>query len=349
MGRMKRMRFPSVLTVLLLCAALLFSACGRGVTGISGASFAMGSVLTVHVYSDDAPERLLNVIYGAAVSLDGQLSATDPASTVGYLNENGEAECAPAALDVLQRSLTLCEALNGKLDITLGAVTSLWGFSSDEPRLPSEDEIAAALATKGTQYVKLANGTVTLGEGQKLDLGAVGKGAGCDAIREVLDETPFPAVISLGGTVLLYGQKPGGAWNVGVRDPKGGQEDYFAALALQPEGERDALFVSTSGSYEKNFTENGKTYHHILDPATGYPVENGLVAVTAVAKNGLTADALSTALFVNGLNETSLGWVEEYLVGAVFVFADGAVYVTKGLKAAFTLTNNSFTLTDTYA
>ena len=349
MVRLKRIRLRSALTALLLCTALLFSSCGRGVAGISGASFAMGSVLTVHVYSDDAPERLLNVIYGAAVSLDGQLSATDPESTVGYLNENGSAECSPAATDVLQRSLSLCDALNGKLDITLGAVTSLWGFSSDEPRLPSEDEIAAALATKGTQNVNLANGTVTLGEGQKLDLGAVGKGAGCDAIREVLDETPFPAVISLGGTVLLYGQKPGGAWTVGVRDPNGGQEDYFATLTLQPEGERDALFVSTSGSYEKTFTENGKTYHHILDPATGYPVENGLVAVTAVAKNGLTADALSTALFVNGLNETSLAWVGEYLVGAVFVLADGTVFVTEGLKSAFTLTNNSFALTDSYA
>ena len=349
MERQKRIRLRAATAALLLCSALLFSACGRGGAVQSRASFAMGSVLTVHVYSGKAPESLLNGICSAAAALDGRISATEADTEIFTLNRQGTGSCGADTLDLLKRSLSLCDALNGRLDITLGSVTSLWGFASDEPRLPSADEIASALETKGTDKVRINGSTVALGYGQTLDLGAVGKGAGCDAIRAVLDETPFPTVVSFGGTVLLYGQKPGGLWSVGVRDPKGAQEDYFATLSLQPETDRDALFISTSGSYEKTFTENGKTYHHILDPNTGYPVENGLASVTAVAKNGLTADALSTALFVNGLNETSLGWAEEYLSGAVFVFTDGRVYVTAGLRDAFTLANDGYTLTDTYA
>lgn len=345
MERLKRVG----LIVLPLCLALLVSACGGADRSVSGASFAMGSVLTARVYTDEAAGTpLLNEIYAAAAALDGKISATDPSSEIAVLNAEGRGACGEDTLEILRSSLSLCDALNGRLDITLGAVTSLWGFASDTPRLPSAEEISAALVTKGTRKVRLENGAVTLGEGQKLDLGAVGKGAGCDAIRTVLDGAGVPAVISFGGTVLLYGQKPGGAWNVGVRDPFGGQEDYFATLSLQPETASDALFISTSGSYEKTFTENGKTYHHILDPDTGMPADTGLAAVTCVAENGLVADALSTALFVNGLNETSLGWVGQYLVGAVFVFADGRVYVTDGLRTAFTLTNDAFTLTDAY-
>ena len=150
--------------------------------------------------------------------------------------------------------------------------------------------------------------------------------------------------------MLLYGQKPGGAWSVGVRDPHGAQDVYFATLTLENGAADGAIFISTSGSYEKTFTENGKTYHHILDPATGMPVQTDLVAVTAVSQSGTVSDALSTALFVNGLNGTSLGWVRTYLTGAVFVFADGRVYVTEGLRDAFTLTDTAaYRVTESYA
>ena len=348
MFRAKRARAAAAAAVI-ACIAFLLSACSA--ESASGSSFAMGSVLTARIYADaDAAQPVLNDIYSGVNALDRLISATDEQSELSRLNASGSGTCSEDTLWVLRDSLALCRALNGRLDITLGAVTSLWGFAGDAPRLPAAEEISAALQTRGPDKVQIKNGAVTLGEGQKLDPGAVGKGAGCDVACGVLKTAGLPAVISFGGTVLLYGQKPGGSWSVGLRDPFGGQEDYFATLSFAPEAADGAVFISTSGSYEKTFTENGKTYHHILDPDTGYPVETELVAVSAVGENGLTADALSTALFVNGLNETSLGWADTYLTGAVFVFSDGRVYVTPGLRDAFTLTDEArFSLINSYA
>lgn len=331
----------------LFCCALL-SACVKTGTPQARTGFAMGSLVSVSVYAQgDAAGAAAEAALTAVNETDRMLSATLPDAEIYRLNETGEAALSAGTGALLRETKSLCVSLDERLDITLGAVTALWGFSGETPRLPAEKELRAALKTKGLEGLTLQGETAFLKEGMRLDLGAVGKGAGCDAALEALRAYKTPAVLSLGGTVLLYGQKPGGSWSVGVRDPFGNANEYFATLALQT-GADGACFVSTSGSYEKCFTENGETYHHILDPETGYPVKTPLLAVTAVGERGLVSDALSTALFVNGLNETSLSWVEEYLTGAVFIFEDGRVYVTEGLRNAFTLlnTNRFETVTD---
>ena len=162
-----------------------------------------------------------------------------------------------------------------------------------------------------------------------------------DAAAAVLKGKKTSAVVSFGGSVLLFGQKPdGGPWTVGVRDPNGDEASYFATLSFALKAD-EAVFISTSGSYEKTFTENGKTYHHILDPKTGYPVENDLVSVTAVAEDGFLSDALSTALFVIGPGDEANALCKKYLTGAVFVHKDGTVSVTDGLADAFALTDGA--------
>ena len=337
--------------VLLALPVLLLCGCTGKTQYVDRTGFAMGSLLTARVYGDnETAEAAASALLAAAAHTDGLLSATDPAAEICRLNEAGTLRADAETAALLQQSLSLCEALDGKLDITLGAVTSLWGFSGETPRVPAQDELTEALATRGLSAVRIEDTEITLAPGQKLDLGALGKGAGCDAIKSVLDGYGTPAAVSLGGTVLLYGQKPGGAWSVGVRDPHGAQDAYFATLTPETGAADGAIFISTSGSYEKTFTENEKTYHHILDPATGMPVQTDLIAVTAVSQSGTVSDALSTALFVNGLNGTSLGWVQTYLTGAVFVFADGRVYVTEGLRDMFTLTDTAaYRLIDSYA
>ena len=319
---------------------LLLPACARRTDGVSATSFAMGSLITARVYTDEAAAgTVTNTVFKEISALDGRISATAEDSEIAALNRGETVTLSPGTLEMLRDTLSLGDSLGGQMDITLGAVTSLWGFSSDEPRVPAQDEIANALATRGAEKIVFAGDRVTLAPGQRLDFGAVGKGEACDIAKTVLDTAPAPAVFSVGGTVLLYGLKPDGPWTVGVRDPFGGANDSCAVYTFTPEDEGDFCVVSTSGSYEKSFTENGKTYHHIIDPATGYPVETALISVTAVSRSGRLSDALSTALFVNGLNDVSLGWIDEYLIGAAFIFADGGVWVSDGLKDGFRLEN----------
>lgn len=139
---------------------------------------------------------------------------------------------------------------------------------------------------------------------------------------------------------MLYGKNPAAEnWLVSIRDPRGAANDIFATFEL-PCG-----FVSTSGDYERFFEKDGVSYHHIIDPKTGYPADGGLIAVTVCAKSGALSDALSTACFVLGY-EKSLPLLKEYGAEAVFVKADKTVYVTDGLKASFELKNGGYALAD---
>ena len=145
-------------------------------------------------------------------------------------------------------------------------------------------------------------------------------------------------MISVGGSILLWGSRPGGGdWKVGVRDPRGEAADQLGTFTLA-EG-----FVSTSGDYERTLTVDGKTYHHILNPKTGYPANAGLISVTVTAPSGLLSDALSTACFILGY-EKSLPLLDAFGAEAIFVTGEKQVRTTPGLKQTFQLTNDAYHL-----
>ncbi len=331
----------------LICAALLltgtFSGCGAST---EHTAFAMGSVLTARIYAPkETAEELFGRITDYVNRLDQRISATDPDSPVYAANRTGTSNADAQTLKTLGDIVMVCNILNGTVDPTVGALTELWGFSSDMPRKPSDDEIQAALTTVGIEKLLLdeTNGMIVLAEGQKLDPGAFGKGIALDEAQYALHTSHYSAVVTFGGSVLLFGApKNGKSWTVGVRDPFKGENDYFATLSVTPDEDDYAGFISTSGSYEKNFTEGGVAYHHILSKETGYPVETDLISVTVYAPGGLTSDALSTACFINGLNETTLRWLKNFGAEAIFVNKDKEYYVTDGLKDCFTLNDDSF-------
>ena len=186
---------------------------------------------------------------------------------------------------------------------------------------------------------------VYIPDGAKLNLGSAGKGIALDEAVKRIDEINSQggkitgAVISVGGSVATYGlPKKGKSWNVGIRDPYKTENDYFAVLSLT-----DA-FISTSGDYEKKFTaEDGKTYFHILDLTTGYPVQTELTSVTIKAPTGLLSDALSTLCFILG-KEESLPILEKYNADAVFVYKDKTVFATDGIKPYLKITNGDYSL-----
>ena len=244
----------------------------------------------------------------------------------------------------LQEILKLSEDSGGAFDPTMGKVIRLWDIGGGNAGIPDEAELKNLLAETGYENLILDGDEAELQSGS-LDLGAVGKGIGCDAVMEFLEEQEGVSgmLMNLGGSsVMVYGEKPDGShWRVAVRDPRDDESGFLGALTL-----KGGEFLSTSGDYEKYFIEDGKRYHHILDPKTGYPAWNGLTSVTVVCGSGLLADGLSTACFVLG-REDALPLLEKYGAEAVFVDEDHNVYLTDGMKERFELLKNTYTIQET--
>lgn len=244
-------------------------------------------------------------------------------------------------------SLNLAKKSEGAFDPTIGELTRLWNIEGDHPKVPPEKKIAVALEKIGYENIKIKNNEIRIKDGATLDLGAVGKGIGCDVVREYLktQKSVQGAVISVGGSILVYGEKEGGQdWKVAVRAPDGEMDSSMGVLHLS-----GTACISTSGDYEKYFVENGKKYHHILDPATGYPAESNLRSVTVVCAkgeetDGLLSDGLSTACFVLG-KEKGMQLLEDYGADGVFIDKEKQVYVTPGLKEQFEILSKEYHFT----
>ena len=261
------------------------------------------------------------------------LSRTSEDSLVYSLNRNGGGEVDIQTATYISLLLDVCRKSGGAFDFTLGAVSDLWKFGST-PEIPDETALLDALSHSGYEKITLSGGKLEMADKSAvLDFGASGKGIALDSVKAYLETREIKnAVVSVGGSTLLFGDKE---FTVGIRNPEGNAGSYIAKLHM---GEG---CVSSSGSYEQFFEENGKRYHHILNPETGYPVDNGLVGVTIVSDSGLLSDALSTACFVLGIEKGS-ELAREYGCTAIFVTADKKIYI-EGDADIVEITDASYT------
>ncbi len=258
--------------------------------------FAMDTVIDITAYGEKAQkgiEEATKVIN----SLDKLLSVTNEESDVYRLN-NAEGELLLLNSDTYSL-LTIAKEMyyrtNKNFDITIYPLVKLWGFTTDNKRVPSQDEVDIELAKVNCNNVFfLDKDIVCLENDAQIDLGGIAKGYVADkAVQSMKDAGVEYGIITLGGNVRTFGTKPSGEdFTVGIKDPE--SENYFAVIST---GEGSVI---TSGAYQRNFTQDGKTYHHILDPKTGYPSDSDVVSVTIVGKDGAVCDALSTALFIGG-------------------------------------------------
>ena len=302
---------------------------------------AMGTDCSVRVYGSD---RTAKDIMDMLSDIENKyLSWRIEGSDIANINENAS-ESEPVmpskwTYSYLENVLDLARKSSGAFDPTLGRVSQLWNLESDNPYIPSKSELTELLLETGWEKINLGDGEVFLKDGVQIDLGAVGKGIGCDEARKMLEEADADAaVVSVGGSILTYGKKPDGkSWKIGIANPRTEDgESYLGSLTID-----GTCSISTSGDYEKYVIEDGVRYHHILDQKTGYPAESGLISVTIVCDDGWLSDGLSTACFVLGY-EDSLPLLETYQAEAVFVTEDKEVIVTDGLKDMFTLTDSSY-------
>ena len=272
--------------------------------------------------------------------LDALLSRTSGSSEVSMLNGAG-GEMVPVGAEIctlIQTAGDFTEATGGAFDITIAPVVSAWGFTTDSYQVPDREALQTLLGSVGMEHVHLSGGSARLDPGTMIDLGGIAKGYTADRVAEIFQEHAVPrGKVELGGNILVIGDKPDGtAWRVGVQDPKHPDEADGLVCVLNL---TDA-FAVTSGSYQRYFEQDGKRYHHIIDPATGCPADSGLTSVTVVADsargNGTMCDALSTALFVMGEDKALDFWRSGvYDFQLVLVTEDGRVVVTEGLKDGF--------------
>ena len=246
---------------------------------------------------------------------------------------------------VLKQTLDISRAHDDLLDITIRPLADVWGIEDGRTEIPSQADIDIALRLVDVSKVSVDGDTLRISEpGMMLDLGAVGKGYGCDMAAEYLKGTDAAgACVALGGSIVVYGSKPDGtAWKVGVKDPRAGAGTTMGVISF---GDGETAFVSTSGDYEKYFEQDGRRYHHILDPRTGYPAWNGTIAATVVCDNGLTSDALSTLCMLMD-KDKAMKTIQEYGAEAVIIDEDKNVYVSEGLKDRFTITAEDYKLAE---
>lgn len=284
-------------------------------------------------------KKALEKIKTETIRLDSKLLSRTNSSSEIYAVNSGEAE----VYDELAKMLTDLKQIEkdsgGAFCVGLGALTDLWGIGTDKARVPSQTEIDAVLENADDWSIE--GNTVYLPEGVKLDMGAVGKGIACDYSHNIVtDLGSKEALVSVGGSIMLLGDGPKASFNVGIRDPLGKANDYCAIIKAS------SSCVSTSGSYERFFEdENGKRYHHIFDPSTGYPADSGLLSVTVFTQHGYVSDALSTACFVLGI-EKSIPLLKKYNAQAVFITEDNEIITTYGKfeNQFITVTNDKYRL-----
>lgn len=333
-------RFSILIAVLCLC----LTGCGKQTTEATAQIFAMDTVMEVAAYGEHA-EQAVKYTEKRIEELENRLSRTKADSLVSGLNRDGSIRHLTYDYwNLIARAKEYRDATNGAFDITIAPVMDAWGFTGDSFRVPEQSELDTLLKKVNSDAIQMLGSpsdSVTLGEGQAIDLGGIAKGYTSDLVEQTFRANGIESgKISLGGNVFVLGGKPDGSdWRVGIKDPRN-ESGLAAILSL-----RDAYAI-TSGGYERYFEENGKTYHHIIDPSTGYPADSGLLSVTVVAAdngpdwagagNGAMCDAFSTALFVMGEEQALDFWRNgEYDFDLVLVTEDGRVVVTAGLADRF--------------
>lgn len=331
---MKR-RISCALLALCTCA---LAGCSR--EPVESTTFAMDTVMNFTLYGGWDREKTKETrdwMTSRLAYCDEMFSATDENSDIAQVNRAAgqPVELKNPTAELLSQALELCRVTDGALDITAYPAVKAWGFTTEEHRVPSEEELAELAAKIDYTAVKLEGNTVTLPEGMEIDLGAVAKGyAGDQTAATARESGVASALLDLGqSTIVAVGSKPGGKpWRIGVVDPAR-PENYFAVVELED------MAMGTSGGYQRYFEQDGVTYWHILDPDTAAPARAGLASVTVVAPSALTCDGLSTALFVMGLEEGTAFWRDhpELEFEAIFVTEDGEIYRTAGLEGRFSL------------
>lgn len=315
---------------IILIFALLLSGCAP--SPATHHFFAMDTVMTLQLYGSEADALACEEL---VKELEEKLSVTRAESEISALNATGTATLSADTAAVLEAGLRVHKETGGAFALSIYPAVRLWGFTEEQKQVPADAELEKVRPLVKDSAIRLEGKEITLAPGMALDVGGIAKGYTADRLALLLKERQVEHYfLSLGGNVQVGGGKPDGSpWRVGIADPQGG--DPVGVVELT-----DGAVV-TSGGYQRNFIQDGVTYHHILDPRTLKPAQSGLVSVSVVGQSGTLADGYSTALFIMG-EQKALEFCADKDIECILITEDGRVVVSEGLKGNFTLANDRY-------
>jgi FAD:protein FMN transferase len=338
----------TVLFILLVLASS--SSCAPKAEGpMDRTEFVLGTVCSIRLL-DGASKAALDAAFTRLFEIEATMSVNTPGTIVGNVNEAAGQQPVKVPQDILEvtrRALYYAELTGRAFDPTIGPIVKLWNIGLDGERVPEPREIQEALPLVDAQAVQVDDNASTIylpRPGMLLDLGGIAKGYAADEVGRILARHGVKAaVIDLGGNVKVVGRKPDGSkWRIGVQNPSDSRGAYIGIASLG-----EGATVVTSGIYERYFVDtDGRSYHHIFDTRTGYPVEGDLFSVTVISTSSMDADGLSTALFALGLQKGMALAESQEGVEAIFIDSANRIYLSSGVPGLFTLTDNNYTLAE---
>lgn len=320
--------FPIYRLVIAL-AFLLVPACQRAPVEYQFSGETMGTsynITVVDVPTGVEREQLALIIEATLKDVNAHYSNWDPESEISRFNKSesiDEIEISSGLALMLKHADEIYEATDGKFDLTLKPVIDLWGFgpSGRIVERPSDDDIALAQQLTGQNRVlKLsADGTraTKMDPGVSVDLAAIAKGYGIDALASALEAEGIERyMVEIGGDLFVKGETSREAsWRIGIERPIAGQRILESVVEIRDVG------MATSGDYRNYFEENGVRYSHIIDAATGQPITHHTASVTVIADSAMLADAWATALLAVG-ETRGLQIADEAGIAALFIVRD---------------------------
>ena len=358
--------FYLILCTVLVCPMLLFTGCENitdadtSITGnepISISSIKLNTAVQITIY-DSQDKALLDDCLALCDRYELIFSRTNEKSELYKLNHrkdtsdkdpNADGQTTPYPVSgtadtwhisedlasLLSQGLSITRESDGAFDIAIAPLTSLWDFTAEDPKVPDDAAIQKALPLCSSDGVTIDGQDITLpSDDIQFDVGAIAKGYIADRMKDLLVKKGVKsAIINLGGNVLCIGSKPDGTpFKVGIQKPFADRNETEAVMDITGKS------VVSSGIYERCFKQNGKLYHHILNPKTGYPYDNSLISVTIISDQSVDGDALSTTCFALGL-EDGLKFAEKKGVQAVFITEDYELHYTDGFQDEINVTD----------
>lgn len=304
---------------LFLIVVLFLASCGTGeVRKYIYERLLMTTVFQIVLYTEkgqNTADRLSEQAFQIISDLENKYSVTMSNSIVFRANNSGMIDPVdPETIHIISNALYYSQKTGGNFDITIYPVVKLWGFYNEEYRIADKEKLREALPQVGYSNVLMLSNKIVLTNGSQIDLGGVLKGYAVDKVVQFMKSKHMQAgIVNAGGNLRIFGVKPDNAvWKIGIRHPRKSGELY-RSVELKME-----VSISTSGDYERYFMSNGTRYHHIINPRTGNPANNGLASVTVMDRSAEESDILSTALFVMGL-EKGLAFANTNGISAMFI------------------------------
>ena len=358
--------FYLILCTVLVCPMLLFTGC-QNTTGTSTAtekepisisSIKLNTAIQITIY-DSQDKSLLDDCLALCDRYELIFSRTNENSELYKLNhrisdsavsnQTIETQTTPYQVNgttntwhiseylaaLLSQGLSITRESDGAFDIAIAPLTSLWDFTAEDPKVPDDAAIQKALPLCSSDGVTIDGQDITLpSDDIQFDVGAIAKGYIADRLKDFLVKKGVnSAIINLGGNVLCIGSKPNGTpFKIGIQKPFADRNETEAVMDIAGKS------VVSSGIYERCFKQGGKLYHHILNPQTGYPYDNGLISVTIISDQSVNGDALSTTCFALGLKD-GLKFAEKKGVQAVFITEDYELHYTDGFQDEINVTD----------